>query len=452
LKRSATRRITIILLLFFSFPLRAADNEPNWETVQRELVSLLQDLIRADTRNPPGNEIRACQILRRFFKREGISSRVYEVDDSRANLLARLKGDGSQQAILLSAHTDVVPVDRENWSAPPFSGEIRDGYIYGRGAVDDKGRLAVNAMTLVLLKKRKVPLRRDIIFLAAAGEETGGAKGVGWMLERHRDKLDAAFALNEGGRIITSDGKPLYIAVETEEKIAYNITLTSRGTTGHASVPRLDNAIYASARALDRLSRYSSPKRLDDVTCAFFRGINGLDPAVQLVNGEVVTEDPLYLAMMTNTISPTFIEGGVKSNVHPPVVTVNLNCRLLPGQDLRDFVSDLEAWIAPGPYEFAVPRPVSVPDPSTQNGLGFLLIEQVCGEMFPDVPVLPYLSPGMSDATRFRREGIPTYGLLPFPLDQDEVKRMHGTDERLSVESLMTGMKLTYRLAELAGR
>ncbi len=442
----------LLLLFSLSSASRSAEPEPDWAAAQGELVSLLQELIRADTRNPPGNEIRACRILSRFFRREGIKSRIYKADDARANLLARLKGDGSQQPILLVAHTDVVPVDESNWSVPPFSGEIRDGFIYGRGAIDDKGRLAVNAMALALLKRLRIPLRRDIIFLAAAGEETGGSAGVGWMLERHRDKLDAAFALNEGGRIITTGGTTLYIALETEEKIAYNITLIVRGTTGHASVPRLDNAIIASARALDRLSRYSSPQVLDDVTRAFFRGISGLDTAVWWVDGKVLTEDPLYLALMSNTVSPTFIEGGVKTNVHPPKVTVNLNCRLLPSQDLDDFIRDLESWIAPGPYEFKAPGEVTAPDPSPQDGLGFLLIEQVCGEMFPGVPVLPYLSPGMSDATRLRREGIPTYGLLPFPLDQDEVKRMHGADERLSLESLMTGLKLTYRLAELAGK
>ena len=441
--------LTLTLLLCVN---QVVADEPDWNEVEGELVALLQDLIRADTQNPPGNEITACRILDKFFDREGIESRIYNVDERRANLLARLKGDGSQKAILLVAHTDVVPVNEAEWSLPPFSGELKDGFIYGRGALDDKGMLAVEAMTLVLLNRLEVPLRRDLILLATAGEESGGSVGAGWMLERHRDKLDAAFALNEGGRIIVRGGKPLYIAVQTEEKAAYNIRLIARGTTGHSSVPRLDNAIFALAGALDRISRYSETHRLDAVTRLFFEGIAPLDPAVDIADGEVITNDALYLSLMTNTISPTFIQGGIKSNVHPPSAEVNLNCRLLPDQDVDAFVDSLRQWIGPGPYEFDYRSRPLPPDPSPIDGIGFILIEQVCNEILPDTPVLPYLSPGMSDGTRLRAEGIPTYGLLPFPLEEDEVWRMHGKDERLSIESLMAGMKFVYQLALLAGR
>lgn len=427
-------------------------SEPDWDEVEGGLVGLLQDLIHADTQNPPGNEISACRIVNAFFEEEGITSRIYEVTEGRANLLARVRGDGSQQAVLLAAHMDVVPADTGEWSLPPFSGELKGGFIYGRGALDDKGMLAVEAMTLALLKRQGIPLRRDIILLATAGEESGGSVGAGWMLERYRDKLDAAFALNEGGRIIRRDGKPFYIAVETEEKAAYNIKLIARGTTGHASVPRLDSAIYSMSRALDRISRYPAPRVLDPVTRIFFEGIAPFDPAVELVNGRVETSDPLYLALLTNTVSPTLIQGGMKSNVHPAFVEVNLNCRLLPEQDVDAFVDTLREWIGPGPYEFDYRHRSPTPEPSQQNGIGFILIEQVCGDMFPGIPVLPYLSPGMSDGSRFRAEGIPTYGLLPFPLEEDEVWRIHGADERISVEALMMGLKLVYRLAELAGK
>lgn len=430
----------------------AAAPEPDWDRVEPELVKLLQELIRTDTQNPPGNELTACRVLDRFFDHEGISSRIYKVASKRANLLARLHGDGSQKAILLVAHIDVVPVDPAEWGVPAFSGEQRDGYIYGRGAIDDKGMLAVEAMTLALLKRQNVPLRRDVIFLATAGEETGGSMGVGWMLERHFDQLDAAFALNEGGRIILRDDRPLYIGIQTEEKVAYNIRLTALGTTGHSSVPRLDNAIFALAKALNRLERYPAPQVLDPVTRIFFEGIAPLDPNVKLTDGSVETNDPLYLALLTNTISPTLLEAGIKSNVHPPYATVNLNCRLLPSQDVAAFVDTLKSWISPGPFEFDYTPGAPVPPPSPSDGAGFILIEQVCSEMFPGTPVLPYLSPGMSDGSRLRRAGIPTYGLLPFPLDEEQVGRMHGKDERLSVEALMTGLRLVHRLAELAGK
>lgn len=445
----ATIISSFLCLLYVGY---GATAEPDWAIVQNELIVLLQELIRADTQNPPGNEILACQILQSFFDKEGITSRIYPVEEKRANLLARLHGNGSQKAILLAAHTDVVPVNPEDWTVQPFSGEVIDGYIYGRGALDDKGMLAVEAMTLALLKRQGIPLRRDVLFFATSGEESGGAVGAGWMLERHRDQLDVAFALNEGGRIVAYKGKPLYIAVQTEEKTAYNITLVIHGTTGHSSVPRLDNAIQTSAHILDRIARYSSPFILNPVTTSFFRTISQYDSLVKFNEGEVKTNDPLYRSLLTNTISPTLIQGGMKSNVHPPFVEVNLNCRLLPGQEIADFVEGLRNWIRPGPYDFHYSFRTSSPDPSPQDGIGFILIEQVCREMFPGIPVTPYLSPGMSDATRFRSEGIPTYGLLPFPLEKEENYRMHSGDERLSIEALMTGMKLVFRLMELAGR
>jgi acetylornithine deacetylase/succinyl-diaminopimelate desuccinylase-like protein len=421
-------------------------------TVEDELIDLLQDLIRIDSRNPPGNELAVCKALRTFFRKEGISSRIYKVGDGRANLIARIHGNGSLEPILLAAHTDVVPVNEENWSVAPFSGIVKDGFIYGRGALDDKSMLAVNAMTLALLWRQKIPLRRDIIFLATADEEAGGSKGAGWMLARHRDQLEAAFALNEGGRIIVRGNEPLYVAVQTEEKIAYNIKLIAQGTTGHASIPRIDNAIYSLSRALEKLERYPDRQQFDAVTQTFFRGVSAVDSLVEYTNDNIKTNVPLYLSLVTNTISPTEIEGGIKSNVHPPYAEANLNCRLLPWQDVDLFVGSLESWIAPGPYEFKYKSKPLGPDSSPQDGLGFILIEQVCSEMFPGTPVLPYLSPGMTDGTRLRHESIPTYGLLPFPLDEDEVWRLHAADERISIESLMTGMKLVYRVVELGGK
>ncbi|MBU0520092.1 M20/M25/M40 family metallo-hydrolase [bacterium] len=443
------RRLFIFLFCFFPILVQAV--EPDWNKIEEELIDLLQKLIQVDTQNPPGNELAACRVLDKFFRKNGISSKIYRVDDQRANLLARLKGDGSQKAILLAAHTDVVPANGDKWSVDPFSGEVLDGYIYGRGAIDDKGMLAVHAMTLVLLKRQNVPLRRDVIFLATAGEESGGSPGIKWMLERHRPKLEAAFALNEGGRIIYRNGKPLYIALQTEEKQAYNINLTATGTTGHSSIPRLDNAIVSMAKALERLERRPMQQSLDAVTTAFFQEINRVDTAVVWTDNQVLTTDPLYLAILSNTIAPTIISGGIKSNVHPPSVELNLNCRLLPSQDVDEFVDSLRTWISPGPYSFDYRKRNPAPAPSPQDGLGYILIEQVCNELYPGTPVLPYLSPGMSDGTSLRHEGIPTYGLLPFPLDEEEVWRQHGVDERLSLESLMMGMKLVHRLVKLAG-
>ncbi len=425
--------------------------QPDWKKVQPEAVALLQELIRTDTQNPPGNELAACRVLEDYFRREGIPVQTYRVDSSRGNLIARLKGTGASKPILLVAHTDVVPFDSASWSHPPLGAQIEDGYVWGRGAIDNKGMLAAEAVALALLKRSGVHLRRDIVLVATAAEESGGGPGIGWLLENQREQLDAVFALNEGGRIVTQNGKPLWVGIETEEKAAYNIKLIARGNSGHASVPREDNPIYALARALARLEEYSSRQVLDPVTRAFFQGIAKVDPSVQWLDGQVKTDDRSYLAILSNTISPTLLEAGYKTNVIPPSATVNLNCRLLPEQDADAFVDSLTTWVGEGPYEFNYTAR-SAPPPSSQDGAGYVLIEQVCRKMFPGAAILPYLSPGMSDAARLRRAGIPTYGLLPFPLMENDISRMHGKDERISIEGFMTGVKLIYRLAELGGK
>jgi acetylornithine deacetylase/succinyl-diaminopimelate desuccinylase-like protein len=426
--------------------------EPDWGAAQEDLIQLLQDLIRCNTVNPPGNEIAACRVLKNFFDHEGIESHIYKSEKDRANLLARLKGIGVQKPILLVAHTDVVPFEEDEWSAESLSGEVKDGYLYGRGALDDKGMLAVEAMTLALLKRGGIALQRDILVLATADEEAGGEAGVGWMLENHPNEVEAAFALNEGGRIILRDGEPLYIGIQTSEKAAFNIRLVAYGTSGHAAVPRLDNPIYALAQALGRIESLSDQQKFTPVTRAFFEGISPFEPTLQWQGDRIITNDALYLALLTNTISPTMLSAGIKTNVIPAGAEANLNCRLLPGQDIEPFAAELREAIGSGPYELKYTPRTAPPQPSSRDGVGFILIEQVCRELFPDTPIVPYLSPGMSDGTRLRRAGIPTYGLLPFPLDENETGRLHGKDERVSIEALMTGLKLVYRLAELAGK
>jgi acetylornithine deacetylase/succinyl-diaminopimelate desuccinylase-like protein len=312
--------------------------------------------------------------------------------------------------------------------------------------------LAVEAMAMALLKRFKIPLQRDIVLLATADEEAGGESGMGWMLKNHADKLDAAFALNEGGRIVLRSGRPLYIGIQISEKVAINIRLIAHGTSGHAAVPRLDNPIFALARALSRLEALSLRQQMTPVTEAFFDGILPFDPSIERLDDRIVTDNPLYLALLTNTISPTIVQGGVKTNVIPAEAEANLNCRLLPGQDLEAFTASLRETIGEGPYELKYSPRAAPPPPSSMDGAGYILIEQVCRELFPDAPIVPYLSPGMSDGTRLRRAGIPTYGLLPFPLEEDETGRLHGRDERISPEALLVGMKLVYRLVELAGK
>jgi acetylornithine deacetylase/succinyl-diaminopimelate desuccinylase-like protein len=224
-----------------------------------------KDLIRLDTRNPPGNESRVAHYLGEIFAREGIPYEFLEIEPGRASIVARLKGDGTKRPLLILGHEDVVPVEQAKWTVDPFAGLERDGVIYGRGAFDDKAMVAANLEVMLELTRRALPLARDVIFLAEAGEETGGS-GMAQLVERFWRKIDCEFALNEGEGAGLKDGKVAYMTVATSEKIARRARLIARGTSGHGSVPRLDNPVVHLAAAVAALGTWETPPQLNDTT------------------------------------------------------------------------------------------------------------------------------------------------------------------------------------------
>jgi len=326
-------------------------SEGDWEGALWDTVAHLQALIRLDTVNPPGDEIRVARYLDDVLRGARIETTLLEPAPRRGAVVGRIAGTGTREPVLLMAHMDVVPVEREKWTTNPFGGEILDGYLYGRGAIDDKGMLAANLQAMLLARRfadaTSTQPDRDIVFLATSDEEAGGAFGIDWILENHRELVRAGIALNEGGRIRVVDGRPLYCAIQCAEKVPYNVVLKATGTGGHASVPHRGNAIARLARALARIEAHQEPVTLDDVSRGFFGGLARVwpDPEVATAMGDVASNDPQRRAagarvlsalppldaVLRNGISPTLISGGIRSNVIPTEAQATLNVRLLPG-------------------------------------------------------------------------------------------------------------------------
>lgn len=381
----------------------------DWVALGQETVLILQDLIRFKTVNPPGDELLITQYLQQKLNGEGVESVIVQPSSSRAGIVARIRGDGTRRPVMLAAHTDVVDVEYDKWSVPPFDGVIQDGYLYGRGAIDNKGMLAIHlAVTLQiarLVKSRGLSLSRDIVFLAAPDEETGGELGVGWMIDNHADLFDdCEFALNEGGRIRVAEDGSRSLLLQTAEKISHKVIIAAKGPPGHAGVPRADNSILTLAKALTAIADYAS--------------------------------DPL------NGVSPTILSGGNKYNVIPSQSSALLNIRTRPDQNINVIIEEVRGLIATDAVTVTLEER-GVDAPASPEGSDFYnaIVESV-RSLDPDITVQPYLSNGITDSARFRRIGIQAYGVLPFPLTPEDESRMHGHDERVSVAGLEYGVRL----------
>ena len=445
---------------------------PDWESVKAETVSRLQAIIRFDTTNPPGNELPLALNLESVLRDEGIETTLFKPAENRAVLVGRLRGNGTKRPIILLAHMDVVGVERSRWSVDPFAGEIKDGYLYGRGAIDDKGMLTANLMTMLLLKRALSggagTLSRDVVFLATSDEEAGGEQGMGWLVKHHPDVLEAEFALNEGGRTRIIEGGQRYLAVQSAEKVSHVVTVTAHGSAGHAAIPLPDNAIFRLSRTLETLSRYAEPVMLTEITRKFFAQLADVWPTeverkamIDLVStdpkraesgAKVLSQVPVFNAVLRNGISPTVVEGGKQFNVIPASAGAVLNVRTLPGHSIDKVVNRLRAVVTePGVTIDVTHRGEEGPasDPGSEM---FTAIAEAAQELDPKIAVVPYLSTGVTDSARLRRLGVKAYGVLPFPMLQADEERMHGSDERVPLESLHFGTQLIYGAIERIAR
>ena len=443
--------------------------EADRSAVEAETIALLQALIRFDTTNPPGNELPLATYLALVFDKEGIPATMLFPTPSRAALVARLRGNGKKRPVMLLAHMDVVGVERDKWSCDPFGGIIRDGYLYGRGAIDDKGMLAANVMAMLQLKRAVIDageqLHRDVVFIATSDEEAGGADGMRWLVENHAEHLDAEFAMNEGGRTRIIAGGKRYLAIQTAEKISHQVTLTAHGPAGHAAIPLTGNAVFQLGRALARLSDYREPVTLTPTTSRFFgelasvwpikevgdamRDLVSLDSQTSKRGAAELSKIPVFNAVMRNGISPVGLSGGVGSNVIPAEVTATLTVRTIPGQKVEEIVSRIQKAIEDETVSVTISSHGDEAPGSDPDSIMFKSIATAAKALDPDIAVVPYLSTGGTDSAHLRRLGINSYGILPFPMEQSDEERMHGHDERIPVQSLHFGARLIYESVRL---
>jgi acetylornithine deacetylase/succinyl-diaminopimelate desuccinylase-like protein len=452
------------LMTLASAPSIAAAQEPNWNAARTETLEHLRAMIRMNTVNPPGNELQVARYLDSTLKAEGIETHLFEPTPGRGALVARIKGNGSKQPVLIMGHMDVVGVERAHWSVDPFAAEIKGDYLYGRGAIDDKGMLAANLETMLLLKRNVIDkgatLSRDVIFVANSDEEQSGEWGMGWLIANHPELIKAEFALNEGGRVRIVGGKRLYVAVQNTEKVPHTVTVTAHGPGGHASVPLAGNAILRLGRALAKISDYREPVQVNPTTREFFTRLGAVWPtrAERAAMADVASSDPrrvqrgarvlgrtaVFDAVLRNGISATILQGGIRSNVIPTDATATLNIRTLPGQSIDGVVARLKKVVNDSLVDFAITSRGQDAPASDFASPMFAAIRESASALDPSLTTVPYLSTGATDSARLRAWGMQAFGLLPFPMNQDDEERMHGNDERLPLASLEFGTKLVY--------
>ena len=434
-------------------------------------AAVLVDLIRVNTSNPPGNEAGIANLLAPRFRALGFEIDIVQTPDSgKAHFIARLRGNGSKRPVLIAAHADVVGVEREKWTVDPFAGVIKDGYVFGRGAIDFKGGMAVFARAAMMLAERKVPLDRDVIFLAEADEENG-RYSTRWLAENHWAKIDCEFALNEGGWVITGpDGRVRYVSISTADKVAVPIILTAKGTSTHSSMPRPDNAIFALSRAMAKLADYETPVSLTPSTRRFFQtlGKTSQPPMAgyfaDLVSGDAarirradreISKDPLLHALMRTTLAPVLMNAGFRGNVIPGSAEATINARLIPGTRPDDVVREIVRVIGDPSVEVRLSNPNAAAvgvAPSSESTDLYRALEKSARQQYA-AEVTPYLFQAGTDAGTWRARGIPVYGIYPYAISADDLTRMHGNDERVRVESLREGTEMIYRtLVAVAGR
>ena len=454
----------LALALVMSLAPALPAQEPDWSAASRETLGHLQAMIRLNTVNPPGNELQVARHLEEALKRDGIETHLFEPAPGRGALVARLKGNGSRKPVLIMGHMDVVGVERDKWSVDPFAAEVKDGYLYGRGAIDDKGMLAANLETMLLLKRNVIDkggvLSRDVIFVANSDEEQSGVWGMGWLIKNHPELIRAEFALNEGGRTRIVGGKRLYVAVQNTEKVPHTVTVTARGPGGHASVPLAGNAILRLGRALAKIGEHREPVQVNPTTRTFFAELGRVWPNAQerRAMADVASTDtrrvqrgarvlariPVFDAVLRTGISATILQGGIRGNVIPTEATARLNVRTLPGQSVDAVVKRLRAVVGDSLVDITVTaRGEDAPASDFQSPM-FTAIRESAQALDASLTVVPYLSTGATDSARLRTWGMQAYGLLPFPMNQDDEDRMHGNDERVPLASLDFGTRMIY--------
>ena len=424
---------------------------------------IFKELIEINTTNSVGSTTKAAEAMAARLKAAGFADKDLYIGgptERKGNLVAVLHGSGKRKPLLLLAHLDVVEALAEDWTTDPFKFTEKDGFYYARGASDDKAMAAIFVANLIRMKQEGYTPERDIIVALTADEEGGGYNGVSWLIEHHKDLINAEYALNEGGRGQEKDGKKILNQVQLSEKVYQSFKLEAKNKGGHSSQPRKDNAIYHIAHALDNLSKFDFPVNLNEGTRVYFERSSKIETGqlAEDMKGLIQTppnatavahlsEYPNYNALMRTTCVATMLSGGHADNALPQTATATVNCRILPGEDPEVIKATLikvfdDKDVVVTPVSNAMPSP-----PSPLNPDVFSPIEKITQKMWPGVPVVPTMSTGATDGARLRNAGIPTYGVCGIFADITDV-RAHGKDERMGIKAFYEGQEFLYELTK----
>jgi len=427
----------------------------DWDHLLNEATQHLQEYLRINTMNPPGNETEGVKFFKKILGAESIPYQVFEPLPGRGSILATLKGNGKKRPILFLNHIDVVPAEKERWTVDPFAGVIQEGYLYGRGALDDKSMGIIEMMALLILKREKISLKRDILFFAGADEETGGKCGIQWALENISSLKESEYALNEGGYVILNEaGVADRYEISTGQKVVFQLQLKAKGTSGHASMPHSDNPNVKLIHALEAVTKWETPYHILPMVKEFFMRMAPKQPPDERKFFEDIEKGlgnpsfsaklishPIYNAMVRDTISLTILQGGSKVNVIPSESTATLDCRLIPGSSKENFLKEIKKRLGDEIEVQGKMEGKSIP-PSSLDTEFFRAIQKFASQNDPDCPVVPLLLPGATDSRFLRERGITTYDFCPFRLPEKEIMRVHGNDERISIKNLKFGMRM----------
>jgi acetylornithine deacetylase/succinyl-diaminopimelate desuccinylase-like protein len=442
------RVLLVLTALVVLTPPLAAQFKPD-AAFEAETMAHFQALLRLDTSSPPGNEVRAVEYLKQVLEKEGIPVQVFAKDAQRPNLVARIKGTGKKRPILVMGHTDVVTVDPAKWTFPPFAAERNGGYVYGRGAVDDKDNLVASLMLVLTLKRQGTALDRDVIFLAESGEEGAPEVGAQFMIDNHLDAINAEFCLAEGGGVVRTGGQVRRANVGTTEKEPRAVEIIARGPAGHGSVPSKNNVVTRLSGAIGKVAAWVPPLRLNETTGTYFRKLAAASPPEQAaryrdvlnpdpkVNGPaaewMLENEPQHWSMLHTSLVPTIVDAGYRYNVIPSEAKATIDVRLHPDEDQATFLETVRGLINDPAIEVRWAReryrPAGASSLATE---AFAVIESQVKAHY-GVDVLPTMSTGASDMAQIRSKGIQCYGIGPALDTEDGPKGFgaHSDQERI---------------------
>lgn len=460
----------LTLVLFLSGPFALAQGgDPDWRLAEQELLQHFRALLQFDTSDPPGRELPAAEYIRDVLESEGFDVEMLAIDPERPNVLTRLKGSGSEPPLLIMAHTDVVNVDPTKWTFPPFSATVDNGYVYGRGAVDDKDNLAAALMVMLELKRQKTALDRDVIFLAESGEEGATEYGIEFMVNEHFEKIDSEFCLAEGGSVARVNREVQYAGIQSVEKIPYRVELVATGVAGHGSVPLQSNPVVRLAKAMAAVADWRSPVRLNETTAAYFERLAGISPpeaaarylavldptTINEADEYFLANEPRHASMLRSSLSPNIIDAGYRINVIPSDARGSIDFRALPDENIPAFLEQIRRVIDDPAVEVSLGARNTRPRGEARiNTPAFSAIEAGVNKHY-GVATLPTMSTGATDMAYLRNKGIQCYGIGP-AIDREDAALgygAHSDQERILISELNRFLRFNWDIVlQIAGK